>query len=173
MFSLQFIFKTNQKKLHTMALAAGQKAPDFKLFNSEKKEVSLSDFKGNHNVIIHFYPQAFTGNCTAQLCNMRDNLNFYTSLGCVVLGISVDSIFTLAEFKAKQNYNFDLLSDFNKEVSPAYDMLLENFAFGMKGVSKRGAFVINKEGVIVYSEETANPGVQINFDAIKEAVEKL
>ena len=156
-----------------MAIAAGQKAPDFKLFNSEKKEVSLSDFKGNHNVIIHFYPQAFTGVCTDQLCNMRDNLNFYTSLGCVVLGISVDSVFTLAEFKAKQNYNFDLLSDFNKEVSTAYDMLMENFAFGMKGVSKRGAFVINKEGIIVYSEETANPGVQVSFDAIKAAVEKL
>ena len=104
---------------------------------------------------------------------MRDNLNFYTGLGCVVLGISVDSIFTLAEFKAKQNYNFDLLSDFNKDVSAAYDVLLENFAFGMKGVSKRAVFVVNKEGVIVYSEETANPGVQINFDGVKEAAEKL
>ena len=156
-----------------MALAAGQKAPDFKLFNSEKKEVSLSDFHGNHNVIIQFFPQAFTGNCTAQLCNMRDNLSIYTGLGCVVLGISVDSIFTLAEFKAKQSYNFDLLSDFNKDVSKAYDVYLENFAFGMIGVSKRAAFVINKEGVIVYSEETANPGVQVNFEAIKEAAEKL
>lgn len=156
-----------------MAIAAGQKAPDFKLFNSEKKEVSLADFHGKSNVIIHFYPQAFTGVCTDQLCNMRDNLNYYTNLGCVVLGISVDSVFTLAEFKAKQGYNFDLLSDFNKEVSTAYDMLMENFAFGMKGVSKRGAFVINKEGVIVYAEETANPGVQVNFDAIKAAAESV
>jgi peroxiredoxin len=89
------------------------------------------------------------------------------------LGISVDSVFTLAEFKEKQHYNFDLLSDFNKEVSAAYDVLMENFAFGMRGVSKRAAFVINKEGVIVYSEETANPGVQVSFDAIKAAVEKL
>ncbi len=156
-----------------MALPAGHKAPNFKLFNSEKKEVSLSDFHGNHAVIIHFYPQAFTGTCTEQLCNMRDNLSYYTGLGAVVLGISVDSIFTLAEFKAKQNYNFDLLSDFNKEVSAAYDVLMENFAFGMRGVSKRAAFVIDKEGMIVYSEETPNPGVQVNFAAIKEAVEKL
>ena len=156
-----------------MAIAAGKKAPDFKLFNSERKEVSLSDFHGNHNVIIHFFPQAFTGVCTEQLCNMRDNLNFYTSLGCVVLGISVDSIFTLAEFKEKQHYNFDLLSDFNKETSAIYDVLMENFAFGMRGVSKRAAFVINKAGEIVYSEETANPGVQVSFDAIKAAVEKL
>jgi peroxiredoxin len=156
-----------------MALAAGQKAPDFKLFNTEKKEVSLSELHGNHNVIIHFFPAAFTGVCTAQLCNMRDNLNFYTGLGCVVLGISVDSPFTLGEFKAKQSYNFDLLSDFNKEVSKAYDVYLENFALGMKGVSKRAVFVINKEGVITHSEETANPGVQVNFDAVKEAAEKL
>ena len=156
-----------------MAIPTGQKAPEFKLFNTEKKEVSLSEFKGNHNVILHFFPQAFTGTCTAQLCNMRDNLNFYTQLGCVVLGISVDSLFTLAEFKKQQSYNFDLLSDFNKDVSKAYDMYMENFAFGMKGVSKRGAFVIDKEGTVVYSEETANPGVQVNFDAIKEAVEKL
>jgi peroxiredoxin len=156
-----------------MAIAVGQKAPDFKLFNSEKKEVSLSDFKGKSNVIIHFYPQAFTGVCTEQLCNMRDNLSYYTGLGAVVLGISVDSVFTLAEFKAKQNYNFDLLSDFNKDVSKAYDVLMENFAFGMKGVSKRAAFVIDKEGTIAYSEETANPGVQVSFDKIKEAAEKL
>ena len=156
-----------------MAIAAGQKAPDFKLFNSEKKEVALSDFHDKSNVVIHFYPQAFTGTCTEQLCTMRDNLNYYTSLGCVVLGISVDSIFTLAVFKEQQHYNFDLLSDFNKDVSAAYDVLMENFAFGMKGVSKRAAFVINKDGIIVHSEETANPGVQVNFDAIKAAVEGL
>jgi peroxiredoxin len=156
-----------------MAIPTGQKAPDFKLFNTEKKEVSLSEFKGNHSVILHFFPQAFTGTCTAQLCHMRDNLNFYTQLGCVVLGISVDSLFTLAEFKKQQSYNFDLLADFNKDVAKAYDMYMPEFAFGMKGVAKRGAFVIDKEGTIVYSEETANPGVQVNFDAIKEAVEKL
>lgn len=156
-----------------MALPTGQKAPDFKLFNTEKKEVSLSDFKGKHNVVLHFFPLAFTGVCTAQLCNMRDNLDYYTGLDCVALGISIDTIFTLEEFKKQQNYNFDLLSDFNKEVSKAYDMLMADFAFGMKGVAKRGAFVIDKEGTIVYSEETANPGVQVSFDAIKEAVAKL
>jgi peroxiredoxin len=156
-----------------MAIAAGQQAPDFKLFNSDKKEVSLSDFQGKSNVIIHFYPQAFTGVCTEQLCTMRDNLDYYTHLNCVVLGISVDSVFTLAEFKKQQNYQFDLLSDFNKEVSKAWDVIMENFAFGMKGVSKRAAFVVDKNGVIVYSEETANPGVLPDFLAIKSVVEKL
>lgn len=156
-----------------MAIPTGAKAPDFKLFNTEKKEVSLADFNGKHNVVMHFFPAAFTGTCTEQLCTMRDNLNYYTQLDCVVLGISVDMLFSLAVFKKQQNYNFDLLSDFNKEVIKAYDIYLENFAFGMKGVSKRAAFVIDKEGTIVYSEETANPGVQVNFEAIKAAVEKL
>lgn len=156
-----------------MALPTGQKAPNFKLFNSDKKEVSLSDFHGKSNVVIHFYPAAFTGVCTEQLCTMRDNLEYYTNLDCVVLGISIDTLFSLAVFKAREHYTFDLLSDFNKEVIKAYDVCIENFAFGMRGVANRAAFVINKEGVIVYSEETANPGVLPNFEAIKESVAKL
>ena len=95
-----------------MALTIGQAAPAFKLFNSEKEEVSLSSFLGK-KVIIHFFPQAFTGVCTTQLCTMRDNLNYYTDLNAVVLGISVDSVFSLGKFKEEQNYNFSLLSDFN------------------------------------------------------------
>ena len=101
-----------------MALTIGQAAPAFKLFNSEKEEVALTDFLGK-KVIIHFFPQAFTGVCTTQLCTMRDNLNYYTDLNAVVLGISVDSVFTLGKFKEEQNYNFSLLSDFNKEVAKA------------------------------------------------------
>jgi peroxiredoxin len=156
-----------------MALTTGTKAPDFKLFNTDKKEVSLSDFAGKSNVVIHFFPLAFTGVCTAQLCNMRDNLDYYTGHNAVILGISIDTLFTLEEFKKQQKYNFDLLSDFNKDTAKAYDMYMPDFAFGMKGVAKRGAFVVDKEGTIVYAEETANPGVQVNFDAIKEAVAKL
>jgi peroxiredoxin len=156
-----------------MALAPGQKAPDFKLFNTEKKEVSLSEFQGKHNVVLHFFPAAFTGVCTAQLCNMRDHLNFYTKLDCAVLGISVDTPFSLGIFKAQQNYNFDLLSDFNKEVIKAYDVYLQDFALGMHGVAKRAVFVINKAGEIVHSEETANPGTQISFEAVEQAVGKL
>lgn len=155
-----------------MALTPGQKAPDFKLFNTGKQEIALADLKGK-NVILHFFPLAFTGVCTAQLCNMRDNYEFYAGHNAVILGISIDTIFTLEQFKKQQNYNFDLLSDFNKDVIKAYDMYIPEFAFGMKGVAKRGAVVIDKEGTIVYAEETANPGVQVNFDAIREAVEKL
>ncbi|MFN8278109.1 MAG: redoxin domain-containing protein [Chitinophagales bacterium] len=156
-----------------MALAKGTIAPNFTLFNTDKKQVSLADFKGKHAVIIHFFPAAFTGVCTEQLCHMRDNLSIYTGLNCVVLGVSVDMVFSLAVFREQQQYNFDLLSDFNKEMIQAYDVYLQDFAFGMKGVAKRAAYVIDKEGVIVYSEETANPGVLPDFAAIKAAAEIL
>jgi len=134
-----------------MSLTIGQPAPQFTLVSSELKSVSLSDFKGK-KVIIHFFPFAFTGTCTTQLCTMRDNFSYYEGLDAVVLGISVDSPFTLAKFKEENNYQFDLLSDFNKEVSAAYGALYENFVLGLKGVSKRGAFVIDEEQNIIYAE---------------------
>ena len=155
-----------------MSLAVGTKAPDFKLFNSDKKEVSLSDFKGK-NLIMQFFPAAFTGVCTAQMCSSRDSLSLYNDLNASVVGVSIDTPFALAEFKKQNGINFDLLSDFNKDLIKAYDMVFENFALGMKGVAKRGVILIDKDGVIQYTEETANPGVQVNFDALKEVLEKL
>ncbi len=155
-----------------MALPLGQAAPNFTLFNTEKKEISLSDFKGK-NVIINFFPQAFTGNCTMQLCEMRDNLNYYTGLDAVVLGISVDSVFTLGKFKEEQKYNFNLLSDFNKEVSRMYDALYEDWIMNMKGVAKRSVYVLDKEGKICYAEVLESAGGLPNFDAIKETVAQL
>ena len=155
-----------------MALAVGTKAPDFKLFNSEKKEVSLSDFAGK-NLVIQFFPAAFTGVCTAQMCSSRDELAFFNGVNASIVGVSVDMPFSLAEFKAKNAINFDLLSDFNKDFIKAYDMYLENFALGMKGVAKRGVVVIDKDGVIQYTETTPTPGDQVNFEALNAALEKL
>ena len=155
-----------------MSLAVGTKAPDFKLFNSDKKEVSLTDFKGK-NLIMQFFPAAFTGVCTAQMCGSRDSQSLFNDFNASVVGVSVDTPFALAEFKKQNDLNFDLLSDFNKDLIKAYDMVFENFALGMKGVAKRGVILIDKDGVIQYTEETANPGVQVNFDALKEALEKL
>lgn len=155
-----------------MALQIGQEAPAFKLFNTEKKEISLADFKGK-NVVILFFPLAFTGVCTAELCSVRDHYNIYTSLNSVVLGISVDSLFTLDQFKKAQNYNFDLLSDFNKEVSQAYHSLYENFVLGMKGVSKRSAFVVDKDGILRYAEVLEDAGKQPDFEAIKACIQSL
>ncbi len=155
-----------------MALQIGTKAPDFKLFNTDKKEVSLSDFAGK-TLIIHFFPAAFTGVCTEQMCSSRDDLASYNDLNAAIVGVSVDMPFTLGVFKEKNGINFDLLSDFNKTLIHDYDMYLENFALGLKGVAKRGVAVVDKNGVVQYTETTENPGVQVNFDALKEAVEKL
>ena len=155
-----------------MALTIGQAAPAFKLFNSEKEEVSLSSFLGK-KVIIHFFPQAFTGVCTTQLCTMRDNLNYYTDLNAVVLGISVDSVFSLGKFKEEQNYNFSLLSDFNKEVSKAYDSIYDSWILNMNGVSKRAAFVIDSNGLVQYAEVLESAGDLPNFEAIKACVAQI
>jgi peroxiredoxin len=160
------------KKNSQTMIEVGQAAPDFALFSDEKKEVKLSDFRGT-NVILHFFPQAFTGVCTEQLCNARDNMGVYERLNAQVLSISVDSPFTLGRFKEDNGYNFPMLSDFNKTVSTAYDVLLENFVFGMQGVSKRAAFVIDTEGVVRYAEVTPHPGALPNFVAIKEALEAI
>src|SRR6195952_1304874 len=127
-----------------MSLQAGQPAPQFKLVSSALKEVSLADFKGR-KVVIHFFPFAFTGVCTTQLCTMRDNFGYYDGLNATILGISVDSPFTLAKFKEEYSYQFDLLSDFNKDVSKAYGTIYEHFILGLDGVSKRAAFVIDEE----------------------------
>ena len=156
-----------------MTLQKGDKAPDFTLFNTEKNPVNLADFKGK-NLIVHFFPLAFTGVCTKQLCTVRDAISMYKNDNADIVAISIDSIFTLGKFKEEQNLSFDLLSDFNKEVSTAYGSLFETFpAFGMKGVSKRSAFVIDKEGVIQYAEVLESPGDLPNFDAINATLAEL
>jgi peroxiredoxin len=153
-------------------LKIGDKAPDFKLFNSEKKEVSLSDYKGK-NVVVLFFPMAFTSVCTTELCTMRDDIAYYSGLNAEILAISVDSPFTLAKFKEDQRLNFPLLSDFNKETSKSYDAYYEEFVMGMKGVAKRSAFVVDKEGIIRYAEVLDSAGNLPNFEAIKQTVNSL
>jgi peroxiredoxin len=156
-----------------MTIKKGDKAPDFTLFNTEKNPVSLTDYKGK-NLIVHFFPLAFTGVCTKQLCTVRDAISMYKNDSADVVAISIDSIFTLGKFKEEQNLSFDLLSDFNKDVSAAYGSMFETFpAFGMKGVSKRSAFVIDKEGVIQYAEVLESPGDLPNFDAINATLAEL
>lgn len=155
-----------------MALQKGDKAPAFKLVNSDKKEVALDDFKGK-NLIILFFPLAFTSVCTTELCSMRDDMSEYEGLNADVVGISVDSPFTLDKFRKDQNLPFQLLSDFNKEASMAYGSLYENFVLGMKGVSKRSAFVVDKEGKIQYAEVLESAGDLPNFEAIKQTLTSL
>lgn len=155
-----------------MKIEIGQKAPLFTLTDTEKKAVNLADQQGK-NVVLLFFPLAFTSVCTAELCATRDDIATYNNANAQVYGISVDSLFTLGKFKEDQRLNFPLLSDFNKEVSAAYGSLYSEFAFGMKGVSKRSAFVIDKNGIVQYAEVLENAGEQPNFNAIKEVLARL
>lgn len=149
-----------------MKIETGQPAPDFALYDTTKNMVRLSDLRGE-NVLLLFFPLAFTSVCTAELCSVRDNLGIYSQLEAKPLGISVDSLYTLKKYKEEQLLNFPLLSDFNKDVSEAYGSLYENFGFGMKGVSKRSAFLIDKNGIVQYAEVLENAGLQPNFEAIQ------
>jgi peroxiredoxin len=154
---------------NNMSLQTGQAAPQFTLVSSSLQSSSLADFKGR-KVVLHFFPFAFTGVCTTQLCTMRDSFGYYDGLNATILGISVDSPFTLAKFKEENNYQFDLLSDFNKEVSTAYGAIYSNFVMGLKGVSKRAAFVIDEEQNIIYAEVLEVATDLPNFEAIAAIV---
>ena len=155
-----------------MSLNLNDKAPDFKLFNTQKQEVNLADFKGK-NVVLLFFPLAFTSTCTAELCAIRDNYALYNNLNAVVYGISVDSLFVLGKFKEEQKLNFELLSDFNRDVSAAYGSLYSDFIFGMKGVSKRSAFILDKEGIIKYMEILETASRQPNYEAMQNCLNSI
>ena len=155
-----------------MTVKIGQQAPDFTLYDSDKQKVTLGDLKGK-NVLLLFFPQAFTGTCTKELCSTRDNIALYNNANAQVLGISVDSIFTLAKYKEDQSLNFPLLSDFNKTVSTEYGSLYDNFVFDMKGVSKRSAFVLDKQGVVRFAQVLENAGDLPDFTAIQKTLQEL
>lgn len=153
-------------------IQVGQQAPDFTLYDSDKQKVKLSDYKGK-NVLLLFFPQAFTGTCTKELCSTRDNIALYNSANAQVFGISVDSIFTLAKYKEDQKLNFPLLSDFNKNVSAEYGCLYDTFVFDMHGVSKRSAFIVDKNGVIRYTEVLETASDLPDFAAIQKILQGL
>ena len=150
----------------------GEIAPDFTLYASDKTQVTLSELKG-HNVLLLFFPLAFTSTCTTELCSVRDNIGWYNNVNAKVFGISVDALHTLAKYKEDQKLNFTLLSDFNKDVSRLYDTIYEQFGYNMKGVSKRSAFVIDKEGIVRYAEVLENAGLIPDFNAINNTLTQL
>jgi len=155
-----------------MGLTIGQNAPEFILHDTEKKIVTLAEFKGN-NVLLLFFPLAFTGVCTRELCSVRDNIVAYNNVNAKVFAISVDSPQTISTFKEEQHLNFTLLSDFNKEASEAYGCNYDAFIGWMKGVSKRSAFIIDKEGIIQYAEVLENAGDLPDFEKIREILSSL
>ena len=155
-----------------MTIKIGQLAPEFTLFDTTKNKINISDYKGK-NVLLLFFPQAFTSVCTKELCAIRDDISRYNNTNAEVFGISVDSVFTLKKFKEDQQYNFTLLSDFNKEVSALYDALYTDWILDMKGVAKRAAFIIDKKGIIQYAEVLEIAGSLPNFEAINKILEQL
>lgn len=155
-----------------MALTTGTKAPDFTLKTKNAdglQDVTLSDNFGKKKTVLLFFPLAFTSVCMDEMCSVNSGFQAYKDLNAEVYGISVDSPFTQEKMAAVDNLQFPLLSDFNKDVSAAYDVLFADL-LGFKGVSKRSAFVIDEEGTIIYSESSDDPKVVPNFDAIKAAL---
>jgi len=155
-----------------MKIEIGSIAPEFSLYSSDKEKISLGDYK-NKNVVLLFFPLAFTSVCTKELCNVRDNIGLYNNSKATVLAISVDSPQTLAKFKEDQKLNFPLLSDFNKTVSEKYGCLYETFSLDMKGVSKRSAFVIDGQGTVQYAEVLENASKEPDYEAIEKCLESL
>lgn len=157
-----------------MPLSKGTQAPQFSLKSKSADGLAdlnpIADNPGKQ-VVLLFFPLAFTSVCENEMCSIRDSLSDYAALDAAVYGISVDSPFSQEVFAQKNGLNFPLLSDFNKEVSAQYDVLFSDL-LGFKGVSKRAAFVINKEGVVTYSTSSDDPKVLPDFDAIKAALQK-
>ena len=158
-----------------MAIAAGTKAPDFTLKSktaSGLQDVSLSTNRGKKNTVLLFFPLAFTGVCTQEMCDISGGLSAYTDLQADVIAVSVDSPFSQEAWAQKENITITLASDLNKTTAKNYDVLLDDLV-GIGSAAARAAFVIDKEGVIQYAEQTPTPKDLPNFDAIKAKLTEL
>jgi glutaredoxin-dependent peroxiredoxin len=163
-----------------MALKTGDKAPDFELSTKTAegpKKVKLSSNFGQKNTVLLFFPMAYTGVCTKEMCEVSKDLNTYAGLNADVVGISGDNPFAQAEWAVKEKITVPLLSDYEHTVAHAYGIAYDSFLpqknLGMGGVAKRSAFVVDKQGVIRYAEFSDDPGQLPNFERIKQTVAML
>ncbi len=152
-------------------LTVGSRAPAFQLPAKPGEMVDVGGLIGREKIVLLFIPLAFSSVCTAEMCHFRDSWSKWEAVGAKVFAISVDSPFVVAKFREAERIPFPVLSDFNKSVAPQYDALHAEL-MGLKGVTKRAAFVIGRDGAIAYAWVSENPGVQVDFDAIRAAVEK-
>ena len=158
-----------------MAIPVGSKAPDFTLKSKQTSglmDVKLSSNFGRKNTVLLFFPLAFTGVCTQEMCDITAGLNAYSGVNADVIGISVDSPFAQEAWAQKEKIGVTLCSDLNKKTADAYGTLLPDLN-GLGSVSARAAFVVDKSGVVQYSEQTPSPKELPNFKAIKETLAKL
>ncbi|MCJ7731550.1 peroxiredoxin [Candidatus Bathyarchaeota archaeon] len=151
----------------------GSKAPEFTLVNQSMKEVSLGDYRGK-NVVLAFYPGAFTSACKKEMCTIRDDIAKLEDLGAQILGISVNDPFSNKAFHEDNVLNFPLLCDYTREVVKKYDVYHENFA-GLQGytAAKRSVFILDADGVVRFKWVSENPGVEPDYNEVKKQLSKL
>jgi peroxiredoxin len=157
-----------------MGINVGDQAPDFTLKGKrgDLEDVALSSFRGNRNVVLLFFPLAYTSVCTDEMCSVSGGLAEYDNLNAQVLAISVDSPFAQEAWADQNDITIPLLSDFNKEVSAAYGAQYQDL-LGFRGVAKRAAFVIDKEGIVRYAEVSEDATVLPDFDAVKRCLSAI
>ncbi|MCC6909572.1 MAG: redoxin domain-containing protein [Phycisphaerales bacterium] len=153
-----------------MALKVGDKAVAVKLSPEPKQWIDLGDEIGKNKIVLLFFPLAFSGVCTKELCTMRDNWSKWSGLNAKIYGVSVDSPFVNKKFAEENKLPFALLSDFNREAAKAYGVLMEDL-IGLKNVAMRSAFVIDRNGKVAYSWVAENPGIEPNYDEVQKAVQ--
>ena len=155
-----------------MAVDVGTKAPDFTLHNQNHELVTLSDVLEKGPVVLAFLPGAFSGTCTAEMCNFRDSTSELDKLNAQVLGVSVDTFFALKAWSDANKFTFPLLSDFNKEVTPLYGVLNPDM-IGLKNIAKRAVFVIDKGGVVRHREVIEDARNEPDYGKVKQALASL
>ena len=155
-----------------MKLNIGDRAPAFNTFDSDKQPLNSESLKGQ-KILLLFIPAAFTSTCTKEFCAVRDDIARYNNLKVKVIGMSTDSVYALKKYKEDQQLNFILASDYNKDISAAFGSAYETFNFGMKGTSKRSAFIIDENNIVQYAEVLDNSSEIPNFEAINAMLEKM
>ncbi len=156
-----------------MAAEVEDKAPDFELLDVERNKRTLSEFSGS-NLVIAFYPGAFTSVCTQEMCALRDSLARFNEMNAAVVGISVNDPFSNKAFSDQNQLSFPLLSDYARRAVADYDVALEDFA-GMNGytAAKRSVFIVDGEGTIRYKWVSEDPGVEPDYDEIAEKLREI
>lgn len=158
-----------------MAIKIGSKAPDFTLKSKTAAglvDVKLSNNFGKKNTVLLFFPAAFTGVCTQEMCEISGGMNAYSDLNADVIAVSIDTPFAQEAWAQKEKINITLASDLNKQVIKDYDVVFPMLA-GVGDTAARAAFVIDKNGVVQYSEQTPTPKDLPNFNAVKETLAKI
>jgi glutaredoxin-dependent peroxiredoxin len=154
-----------------MTVDVGTRAPDFTLADQDRQPVTLSGLRGRP-VVLAFFPAAFSGTCTEELCTLRDRLSALATDQAQVLGVSVDSFFALKAFRDAHHYAFPLLSDFNKTVIREYGVFNEDM-IGLKGIAKRAVFVIDKDGIVQYREVLDDARLEPAYDQVFATLTRL